>query len=111
MPSLCACLGVQSRDDRCETNPSTILRTHLGLGGPHWQFSFGVRMMCSKCGSLQLSSFTGQLCLRRGGLRNLTDTHLLYPNVTICLDCGFGEFGVQGLDLERLRMARLAGAA
>jgi hypothetical protein len=73
-------------------------------------FLFAVRMICNKCGSSQTSRFTGELCIHRGGLRSIGNTHLLYPDVIICMTCGSGEFGVQHRDLNRMREPRTVGA-
>src|SRR5215470_18295427 len=101
---------MQIRNDRCDL--SFDFGKSSGPGKfASVQFSSGVTMTCKRCASSELSRFTSELCIHRTGLKNLTESHLLYPHVIICLNCGYGQFGVQDLDLERLRKARSAGAA
>jgi hypothetical protein len=68
-------------------------------------------MRCKSCGSKNLDSFNGELAIHFCGLENVNQpTIFIFPELTICRDCGVGEFIVPVRELRLLRKGKAAGA-
>jgi hypothetical protein len=60
--------------------------------------------MCSLCESPDFRVFTAEMNIHFPGRENLdTPTVLAFPPVTICVNCGCGEFAVHGDPLRKLK--------
>ena len=61
-------------------------------------------MTCTRCASDRPKGFSGELAIHFPGLEGLSKTPLLvYPNLTICLGCGYAEFDLPEEKVEQLR--------
>jgi hypothetical protein len=50
-------------------------------------------MMCALCQSCKRADFPAEILLHLSGLANLGDPGVLvFPKVSVCLDCGFSWF-------------------
>jgi hypothetical protein len=68
-------------------------------------------MRCRSCGSQDLGRFTGELAIHFSGLKNINEPHVwVFPELVVCLKCGFAEFAVPETELRRLAKGRIAGA-
>lgn len=56
-------------------------------------------MPCSVCHSLNQSEFDTEMCFHFPGRENLEKNLLLYPTVTVCLDCGLTNFSISQTEL------------
>lgn len=65
------------------------------------------RTNCSSCQSEKLGKFPTEMNLHFSGFKNLTKpTVMIFPEVVVCLNCGFGEFILSGADLRKLKEGR-----
>jgi len=63
-------------------------------------------MICKKCGSDNQQQFSAEMNVHFPGREGLSKpTVMLFPQVVICLNCGFGEFAVSNAELQRLAMS------
>ena len=61
-------------------------------------------MSCKSCHSTKQRHFPAEINVHFPGYQNLTTpTVWLFPNLVICLDCGFSEFRIGGTELRQLR--------
>lgn len=66
-------------------------------------------MPCKSCGSTNQSKYTAEMNLHFPGYAGLEEpTVLIFPEVMICIDCGFSEFSVAKPELRKL--AKAAGS-
>ena len=63
-------------------------------------------MSCRRCSSANLSRFPTEIAIHLPGLS--TPHVFLFPNVVVCMDCGFTEFVILGTELRRLAQADTA---
>jgi len=63
-------------------------------------------MSCRRCASANLSRFPTEIAIHLPGLS--TPHVFLFPNVVVCMDCGFTEFVILGTELRRLAQADTA---
>ena len=67
-------------------------------------------MVCRSCGLEKLSKFVGELAIHFPGLKNLDKpTVWVFPEISVCLNCGDAEFAVPERELFVLAIAN--GAA
>ena len=60
-------------------------------------------MHCRVCQSANRRTFNGEINIHFPGLRGLDKpTVLVFPELVVCLDCGFTEFEVEEAELRRL---------
>jgi hypothetical protein len=60
-------------------------------------------MPCKACHSVNQSPFGGEIGVHFLGLRNIdTPTVWVFPQLLVCMDCGFTEFNVPEAERERL---------
>jgi len=65
-------------------------------------------MSCRLCTSENQSRFPTEIAIH---LPRLSTPHVfLFPNVVVCMDCGFTEFVILGTELRRLVQADAASA-
>jgi predicted nucleic-acid-binding Zn-ribbon protein len=63
-------------------------------------------MSCKACGSNNLSKYTAEMNLHFPGYAGLEKpTVWVFPEVVICIDCGFSEFSVAKPQLSELAKA------
>jgi predicted nucleic-acid-binding Zn-ribbon protein len=68
-------------------------------------------MPCKSCGSENLGKFTGEIAIHFRGLQNINEAHVwVFPELVVCLNCGFAEFAVPETELRLLAKGRIAGA-
>ena len=68
-------------------------------------------MACKSCRSENLRKFTGEIAIHFRGLRNINKPHVwVFPELVVCLNCGFAEFAVPETELRLLTKGRVAGA-
>jgi len=61
-------------------------------------------MKCKRCASDGLQAFPGELAIHFPGLDNLTKPHVMvFPQLIVCLNCGFVEFVLPDAEIEQLR--------
>jgi hypothetical protein len=61
-------------------------------------------MACNSCGSNQEKQFASELCIHFPGVENLSKPHVLeFPNIVVCLECGYASFRVSQTDLRLLQ--------
>ena len=66
-------------------------------------------MACRSCGSYAQSEFGAEINIHFPGRSGLDKPAILvFPKLLICLDCGFTEFAVSEIDLQRLENAAAA---
>ena len=66
-------------------------------------------MRCKSCGSENVAKFTAEVAIHFRGLKNLDKPHVfVFPEVTVCFDCGFAEFLVPERELVLLQEGRAA---
>ena len=64
-------------------------------------------MRCRRCSSDKLSKFSAEMNVHFPGLEGLTKPSvLLYPEIVVCLACGFAEFSVTDAELSKLATAQ-----
>jgi hypothetical protein len=60
-------------------------------------------MACRSCGSINQTEFISEINIHFRGLKNLDrPTVCVFPNLAVCLDCGFTEFSIPEPELLRL---------
>lgn len=60
-------------------------------------------MPCKSCASDNAKKFTAQINIHFPGYEGLVKpTVLVFPEVVVCLDCGFAEFTISEAELDRL---------
>jgi len=60
-------------------------------------------MACKRCSSDKQSKFSLEMNIHFPGREGLEKPAvLLFPEVTICTDCGFAEFSIPAAELSRL---------
>ena len=68
-------------------------------------------MPCKACGSENLGKFMGEIAIHFRGLKNINKPHVwVFPEVVVCLNCGFAEFAVPETELSLLSKGRVAGS-
>ncbi len=61
-------------------------------------------MSCLSCESGNQAEFTVEMDLHLRGLKNIDNPGvLLFPKVSVCLDCGFSTFTIPEAELQRLK--------
>jgi hypothetical protein len=61
-------------------------------------------MRCKSCGSGNGSEFPGELAIHFPGRKGLDRPHvLMFPELVVCLDCGFAEFTIPKVELSPLK--------
>lgn len=67
-------------------------------------------MACNSCGSVHQGRFTSEIDIHFPGLSNVKKSPVLvYPELTVCLDCGKAEFTVPKDELALLAKSDAAG--
>ena len=62
-----------------------------------------INLACRRCSSGKQSKFNVEMNVHFPGWEGLEKpTVWLFPEVTVCLDCGFAEFSVSENDLRKL---------
>jgi hypothetical protein len=65
-----------------------------------------VAMPCSHCASDNQKEFGVEMNVHFPGYKGLSrPTLMIFPQVLVCLNCGFAEFSVPEADLRRLVMS------
>jgi hypothetical protein len=60
-------------------------------------------MPCKSCGSENLRKFTGEIAIHLSGLKNINEPQVcVFPELVVCLNCGFAEFTVPETELRLL---------
>ena len=60
-------------------------------------------MSCRSCASNSQKEFGSEIIIHFSGLKNLDEpTVMVFPKITVCLDCGLTEFFVPEEGLRRL---------
>jgi hypothetical protein len=68
-------------------------------------------MFCKLCGSGNRNQFMGEMGIRIPGLTNIDKAAVfIFPQIIVCLDCGFAEFVVPEAELRRLAKGAAAGS-
>jgi len=63
-------------------------------------------MPCASCASGRQAEFNAEVNIHFRGLKNIDDPGvLLFPNLLVCLDCGFSQFFTEETELARLGSA------
>ncbi len=63
-------------------------------------------MSCKSCQSVQQSNFKAEIAIHFPGLKDLDKPHvLIFPELLVCLDCGFTEFSIDETELQGLAEA------
>lgn len=61
-------------------------------------------MICERCGSPSKYTFGGEVALHFSGLKGLDKpTVFVWPQLVVCLDCGFTDFTIPEDQLRVLR--------
>jgi hypothetical protein len=103
-----------------DTSPVRILTTHCDdfshprrLRDLHWGVEGLTQMSCKRCSSANLKEdFTGEIAIHFRGLAGLNKPIVwVFPQLVICLDCGFAEFEVPDEQLQQLREESQAHSA
>ncbi|HXY50337.1 MAG TPA: hypothetical protein VEI01_12855 [Terriglobales bacterium] len=69
-------------------------------------------MSCKLCQSENQSWFNSEINIHLPGLNNLRNpTVLVFPEITVCLDCGFTEFRLEETEVRRLAQGTVAEGA
>jgi hypothetical protein len=69
-------------------------------------------MACTLCASDNQAKFTAEMNIHSTGLRNLDKPSVwVFPELLICLDCGFLQFAVPLAELELLARVAPEGRA
>jgi hypothetical protein len=67
-------------------------------------------MACKTCASENLRQFTGEIAIHLSGLKNINKPHVfVFPELVVCLNCGFAEFAVPETELRLLTKGLAAG--
>jgi hypothetical protein len=68
-------------------------------------------MPCKSCGSENLDRLTSEIAIHFSGLKNIKEPHVwVFPELVVCLNCGFAEFVVPAAQLRLLAKDRAVGA-
>jgi hypothetical protein len=60
-------------------------------------------MSCPSCVSSRQAEFPAEVNIHFRGIKNLDKPGVLvFPNILVCMDCGFSRFGIQDGELARL---------
>jgi hypothetical protein len=60
--------------------------------------------MCKVCGSLKQAELNAEICIHCLGLENLdTPPVLVFPKLSVCLDCGASMFAIPEKELLLIR--------
>jgi hypothetical protein len=60
-------------------------------------------MSCPSCASSRQAEFPAEVNIHFRGIKNLDKPGVLvFPNILVCMDCGFSRFGMQDGELARL---------
>jgi hypothetical protein len=60
-------------------------------------------VVCNSCGSVNQKKFAGEMGIRSAGLKGIDKpTVWVFPELTICLDCGKAKFVVPEAELREL---------
>jgi len=66
-------------------------------------------MSCKSCGSVNVTKLNAEMNLHFRGHEGLdAPTVWLFPEVVVCLDCGFAEFSVPDRELRNLQRSPAA---
>lgn len=66
-------------------------------------------MLCQSCQSTSRVRFSAEIAIHVPGHENLNTPHILvFPNVVICLDCGWTNFTVPEAELRSIRERSLS---
>jgi hypothetical protein len=58
---------------------------------------------CQRCVSLELRKFSAEINIHFPGYEGLAKpTVWVFPQVVVCLDCGFAQFSISQSELQRL---------
>ena len=61
-------------------------------------------MSCPSCASVNQRDFSTEMMVHFSGLENLDKPAVLsFPRVLVCLDCGFSQFMLPGMELTQIR--------
>jgi hypothetical protein len=61
-------------------------------------------MSCVSCESCNQAEFTAEMNLHFRGLRKIDNPGvLLFPTVSVCMDCGFSTFPIPEAELQKLK--------
>ena len=72
----------------------------------------GIRHICKLCGSVDQKKFSAEMGIHFPELKNIDKpTVWVFPEVTVCLDCGTAEFDVPGAELRQLARGDAAATA
>jgi len=67
-------------------------------------------MSCMVCGSDKLTKYTGEMNIHLTGLANLNRPSVwVFPELLVCLNCGFSPFMVPTAELAQLVNAAQSG--
>jgi hypothetical protein len=68
-------------------------------------------MLCKSCRSLQQRKFSAEINIHFPGLKGLTrPTVWVFPEIVVCLACGFVEFSIPEAELRVLEESDCAAA-
>lgn len=60
-------------------------------------------MACKSCGSVNQKKFSGEMGIHCPGLKNIDKPLVcIFPELVVCLDCGYAEFAVPEAELREL---------
>lgn len=60
-------------------------------------------MACKRCSSECQNRFSAEINIHFPGIEGLTiPTIWVFPEIVVCLDCGFAEFSIPDTELRRL---------
>jgi len=69
-------------------------------------------MLCALCKSSKQAEFTSELMIHFSGLEHLVNAGvLIFPQVSVCLDCGSSRFTTPEIELGVLRKGITLSAA
>jgi len=70
-------------------------------------------MYCPSCAAGRQAEFTAEVNIHFRGLQNLDQPGVLvFPNIFVCLDCGFSRFTIPETELTRVvTAARTSGSS
>jgi hypothetical protein len=67
-------------------------------------------MFCSLCGSSRLAEFTAEVNVHFRGLQSLDQPSILvFPKLSVCLNCGLSRFTTPETELARLASGLTSG--
>jgi hypothetical protein len=69
-------------------------------------------MRCRSCGSVRRRKFTAEIGIHFPGLKNVGKGVVwVFPELTVCMDCGIAEFAVPEAELRQLAKGDAAASA